>query len=52
MNRRLLLAGGAASIAALLGARWWVAAPKADQAGGTFPVTHTDAEWQLSLIHI
>ena len=49
MNRRLLLLGGAASVAAVLGARWWMTDPQADQAGGTFPVAHTDAEWRKLL---
>jgi len=49
MTRRVLLLGTTAAIAAVLGARWWTAAPKADQPTGSFPVTHTDAEWKKLL---
>jgi peptide-methionine (R)-S-oxide reductase len=49
MTRRFLLVGGAAVVAAVLGARWWTVAPKADQANGSFPVTYTDAEWRKLL---
>jgi peptide-methionine (R)-S-oxide reductase len=49
ITRRMLLLGGGAGVAAVLGARWWTAAPKADQAGEAFPVTHTDAEWKQLL---
>jgi peptide-methionine (R)-S-oxide reductase len=46
MTRRRFLAGAAAGAVALLGYRWWAAAPRAAQ---NFPVTHSDAEWRQIL---
>ncbi len=46
ITKRLVLAGGAASLAAALGARWWTTPSQATE---TFPVTHTDAEWRSML---
>jgi peptide-methionine (R)-S-oxide reductase len=49
MTRRYLLLGGAAGLAVVLGARGWMAAPQAAQPTGSFPVTHSEAEWETLL---
>jgi peptide-methionine (R)-S-oxide reductase len=49
MTRRILLLGGAAGSAVVLGARWWMAAPRTAQPTGNFPVTHSEAEWKKLL---
>jgi peptide-methionine (R)-S-oxide reductase len=49
MNRRkLLAAGGAAAVAAILG-RSWMHSPEKAKAEEVFEVAHTDAEWRKLL---